>query len=867
MPVQVGGTEIFMKKLRTIPMWLIFAGLLAIKAFAYDYPNDFWTVNSAYEAALNSNNYSDIIRYGNEIIDIMKSAADGREKRDITVIRYNEIAKAYAALGNYSESAGAYNRLYNYASRYGDEYYDYKKAAKAYALQYTPRITMYTDNGVQTYYRAKNEKQNGVLFGICANGKSNIENPSMILAYQELGQSESYIYDILRNAKSKGIAVELALNCPNEGSDIRNIRSMASNLGKISDALSRYDEVPVYLRFAAEFDIWTNTAQADEFREAFRYVSRYFKDRNDNVAIVWSPNHVSSWNIDIDDYYPGDEYVDWVGMSLYTQPYFLGDRNQKDEYQAVFKTGRNSDPVLAVKEIVEKYGGRKPIMLAESGCAHTLMSTGESTAAFALRRLKEQYAYLPMIYPQIKLIAYFDWYVNGEKYDYRLSDNSEMLNEYKKLVNGGRFIRDRYDSDTDFCYREVSEGITLGSVFPVSCYAHKYNAEPKRVTYFIDDNYAGVATEIPYTAYIDASRYSGRHVIKAVALFDDGQTAETRESVNISGGNNDITVKISGERISFDRTPVIYNSRTLVPMRKIFEELGADVDWNGSTGIATGTRGGRRVKLTIGSKLMYVNNKEIELDTSPIVMSDRTLVPVRAVAEGLGCDVDWIGGTSTVEIEPKVFEWSEWTEELPDYVDSDLYYIEESAEYRYRTRELEYFTSRLKYPYDLVRVDTEYGEWSGWQRDYISESEDTEVETRTQSSPVQYHFAHYCTGNIADKANRYMTSAAWWHDACLYHDIGWYDHLLNETPDGKGGYVLYNDDGSYKRCSNTCYRYYVVETSGGDYTEYRSRKKYKTYVYKQWSDWSEWSDWSREYRDYDNRTDVSMRTIYRYKEK
>ena len=91
--------------------------------------------------------------------------------------------------------------------------------------------------------------------------------------------------------------------------------------------------------------------------------------------------------------------------------------------------------------------------------------------------------------------------------------------------------------------------------------------------------------------------------------------------------------------------------------------------------------------------------------------------------------------------------------------------------------------------------------------------------------------------------------------------------MLNEPPDGKGGYVLYYDDGSYKRCSNTCYRYYVVETSGGDYTEYRSRKKYKKYVYKQWGDWSDWSDWSREYRDYDNRTDVGSRTIYRYKEK
>ena len=47
--------------------------------FAYNYPNDFWTLNSKYEAALNSNNYADIIKYGNQIINTMGKALDGRE--------------------------------------------------------------------------------------------------------------------------------------------------------------------------------------------------------------------------------------------------------------------------------------------------------------------------------------------------------------------------------------------------------------------------------------------------------------------------------------------------------------------------------------------------------------------------------------------------------------------------------------------------------------------------------------------------------------------------------------------------------------------------------------------------------------------
>ena len=53
---------------------------------------------------------------------------------------------------------------------------------------------------------------------------------------------------------------------------------------------------------------------------------------------------------------------------------------------------------------------------------------------------------------------------------------------------------------------------------------------------------------------------------------------------------------------------------------------------------------------------MYVNNKAIELDTAPFVLSERTLVPVRAVAEGLGCEVDWDGRYNLVSIMPKVFK-------------------------------------------------------------------------------------------------------------------------------------------------------------------------------------------------------------------
>ena len=99
----------------------------------------------------------------------------------------------------------------------------------------------------------------------------------------------------------------------------------------------------------------------------------------------------------------------------------------------------------------------------------------------------------------------------------------------------------------------------------------------------------------------------------------------------------------------------------------------------------------------------------------------------------MGCNVDWISSSSTVTIEPKEFEWSEWMEDLPSFVDEDLYYIERKFQYRERTREKEYYT--LEYEDDegnFVEKNTSYGSWSEWRTDYIPSSDVRQVETRTQ---------------------------------------------------------------------------------------------------------------------------------------
>jgi hypothetical protein len=118
-----------------------------------------------------------------------------------------------------------------------------------------------------------------------------------------------------------------------------------------------------------------------------------------------------------------------------------------------------------------------------------------------------------------------------------------------------------------------------------------------------------------------------------------------------------ITVKVDGEKVNFDVQPIIENDRTLVPMRAIFEKLGAEVIWHEALGNVSATRGNITIWVTIGSNEMDKadNSKslmpdKIKLDVPAKIISDRTFVPLRAISEAFDCDVDWDSNTSTVLI-------------------------------------------------------------------------------------------------------------------------------------------------------------------------------------------------------------------------
>ena len=114
----------------------------------------------------------------------------------------------------------------------------------------------------------------------------------------------------------------------------------------------------------------------------------------------------------------------------------------------------------------------------------------------------------------------------------------------------------------------------------------------------------------------------------------------------------EISVTIDGANVDFEgQLPTLVDGRTLVPVRGVFEALGFIVDWEQDTLTATLTDDNYVVIISIGSDVFTTNGEEISLDVPAQIIEGRTLLPIRAVLESVGFDVDWDGVTSTVIID------------------------------------------------------------------------------------------------------------------------------------------------------------------------------------------------------------------------
>ncbi|MEI6499869.1 MAG: copper amine oxidase N-terminal domain-containing protein [Armatimonadota bacterium] len=118
----------------------------------------------------------------------------------------------------------------------------------------------------------------------------------------------------------------------------------------------------------------------------------------------------------------------------------------------------------------------------------------------------------------------------------------------------------------------------------------------------------------------------------------------------MSSGMAAVQVELNGRPLALSVDPIQVGNRTMVPMRSLFEALGANVQWTDSTQTVTATRNATTIQLAIGARDALVNGRSLALDVPAMLYGGSTMVPLRFVSESLGADVRWNEGAQTVSM-------------------------------------------------------------------------------------------------------------------------------------------------------------------------------------------------------------------------
>ncbi|MBY0022341.1 TolC family protein [Paenibacillus polymyxa] len=125
----------------------------------------------------------------------------------------------------------------------------------------------------------------------------------------------------------------------------------------------------------------------------------------------------------------------------------------------------------------------------------------------------------------------------------------------------------------------------------------------------------------------------------------------TSAFANLAGAQSgDIKVIINGVTQQYTQSPIVSQNTTLVPLRGVFESLGAQVEWDSKAKKVIASKNDDTLTLNIGSKLAYKNSNPVQLDAATQIQKGQVLVPLRFVSQSLGAKVNWDQATRTVTI-------------------------------------------------------------------------------------------------------------------------------------------------------------------------------------------------------------------------
>nr|MBQ5811512.1 S-layer homology domain-containing protein [Clostridia bacterium] len=521
------------------------AVLFAPMCIFADQPAGYWPYHVAYTKAVEGGNVDEILEKGDALLNFYSKFDMNFDiaANSFNVYYYRYINSIFEKRGDYKEAKENLEKLRYVSEIAGIKDIDIATEMKERKIDtHIGVFAAATSDANKLFYGAKNEPSRGVYYGRVLSAVNNhlgnkkqLEDESIVSLYLQLGKETAGEYEwLLKEVGMKNKALHVALNFPDEGttaSEIlagkhdKNIRTTAKFLEKLG--------YPVLLRIGAEMNVWQNPATPENFKNAYIRVANIVREVAPSVALIFSVNCVGGYGDEMLDYYPGDEYVDWVGISLYYNRYQNGYTCDEGEDfgNMYFGAGDWGEPVASAAETIEKFGDRKPIIITEGGAGHYNTAKGIDLSDYASDRVYTAYRTLTMVYPQIKGIIYFDTNTANSPYQYDIEGNAKVSAAYEKAGNENPTYIHRigerpahYVPLEDFC--EEAYSVKISSY----CYAHY--SDKINVDYYVDGNLVGRGEGVAHDFVLNTGGLYGTHTFKAV--FSDGKNFNETKKYSFS---------------------------------------------------------------------------------------------------------------------------------------------------------------------------------------------------------------------------------------------------------------------------------------------------------------------------------------------
>lgn len=469
----------------------------------------------------------------------------------IQIPSYNCNGKTYAAVEDLGGLHDSYNRTWGYSDY--NMNYTWDESNRTFALtcfRFLPESALggvlkdaeemvtHAEYGVYTegapenapYYGAPLEPRSGIYAGINADGNGWPNGDGQLFLhsfatysnYVEFDNRQDYFFKPGSLFLPEADCLVLA---PWNLTSIEQVFENEAYIRRTLDYMASFDK-PVIVRFGAEMNVSSIGDSPSAYVKAFRKIADIVHEYP-NFAVMWSVNDLGGWNRPMSYYYPGDEYVDWIGISSFMKRDFMENPNTSRTDSILFMTGDfawHTNCLKPVLQFMEENNIQKPIAISEGAVTSGLSYSSDNLSDWAEPRLRAMYWYVAMRYPQVKMITYFNQSHESEQIQYSLYGHANYVSIIEDALQNGPYLLSYSQKTPAFTFVPLSGQSLPANHVPLYTYAYLPEELVQSVSYQADNALLAVQTEIPFHLEADLS--------------------------SLADGNHSLTIQITGTQTS-----------------------------------------------------------------------------------------------------------------------------------------------------------------------------------------------------------------------------------------------------------------------------------------------------------------------------